>query len=87
MNDEAEYTEQANLLLAYVHIIATAEIDLDWLIETARYTDAVGPIVDPSAFQRSTADYRTVAELARLLKPFRERAVELLTVTTKEQTK
>lgn len=74
--DASEYDAEAQRLLTIAFLVQGLELEL--LIATSARADSLGPILDPTAWQRSSHDHRHIAELAGLLRPFQKRSKEVL---------
>jgi hypothetical protein len=63
-NDDYLHTQQALSTLALI----ARGLELDQFLSQARQAEAVGPILDPTAYQRGGTKLRQVIELAEAVK-------------------
>lgn len=71
-----EFRPEADRLMMVAQLVQG--LDLRQLIQTSQRVDTLGPILDPTRWQGSKHEHRKIAELAGLLRPFQERAAEII---------
>lgn len=62
-----DYKNEADLLFLLAQGVTGIEIDFKGLIEAQVQAETLGPILDPTAYMKSTGDYKRFARAASVL--------------------
>lgn len=76
--DDTEYAITQAFMKAYVNLIAGHTLDWDGFLDRIAHADAVGPILDPTAYRDGQKEMHLIRDLARATQAYQTRIKEIL---------